>query len=850
MKKFLLLATIIMVLANNSVSAQDVFDPTDPIVNYDPLHPPTEPGTGVIGKWVRTPRMIGWDVSRFKSYIYNSMAFRLRYPNNFNKNDQTKKYPLILFLHGGGEIAENTDNEYHLLLGARLFQSLIDANLFNGYMFFPQQRVVGWEDTYFSRINNIIDSLTKYGNVDPDRIIVMGLSIGGNGTLTYAAGFPKRTASVIPSSPSFVTTFNGLVNNFIHIPVWMASGGLDQNPDPASARSFVNAFQNAGGNIRYSFFPLSDHDSWTPQWNEPYIITAWNNAHKANPLVFFNRTEFCPDSAINVKLGLSPGFYSYEWRKGDTLIATTTNNVATFTNSAFVTLNNFHEISINHYGTYSVRFKRTSTSDWSVWSPQPAVISPKTVTITPAIQVRGINSKVLPSIDGSTTVPLKLPPNYIEYEWRRVSDDVVVGTDSLFTAPVGQYRAKVKEQFGCSSQFSSIFTVVNAGGTPKPDAAKHLTAFTLSQTSIQLEWSDNANPLSDETGFEVYRSQTSGGPYTLVGITPANVKTFIDKNLSPHTTYYCKIRSVNETGASGLTNEANATTVTDITAPNAPSNLKVSLTFRTFVELTWNSPTDNVGVYKYDVYVNGVKKFTTSDSTFRVNNLQPLQTFNFYVKARDASGNVSPASNQVTGSTVLTGLRYKYYEGVWNVLPNFNTLSPISTGITPNVDILTPRRPGVNDFYGLVWEGYINITTPGTYKFETNSDDGTRVYWNSFYDPAATPLIDNDGIQPPTLVSGTVNIPAAGLYPIAITFFEYNNGELFEFYWTPPGGTRQLIPNSAFTDSYTVPGTVPNAPTNLIASQVAFDRITMTWTDNSSNETGFELYRSTSLTGT
>ena len=132
------------------------------------------------------------------------MAFRLRFPNGYNPADKTKKYPVIIFMHGGGEIAEVYDNEFHLLWGAQMFEQMINDGKFNAFLLFPQQKSVGWEDTYFTRINNILDTLEQYCNADPDRVIPMGLSIGGNGVLSYSSLFPKRTATGIASSPSWV----------------------------------------------------------------------------------------------------------------------------------------------------------------------------------------------------------------------------------------------------------------------------------------------------------------------------------------------------------------------------------------------------------------------------------------------------------------------------------------------------------------------------------------------------------------------------------------------------------------------------------------------------------------------
>src|SRR5689334_2297114 len=121
MRKVLLLLTIPICLFIGSLTAQNVFNPNDPIVNFDPAHPPVPP-SGVnannIVKWVRTPSL-SWNTSKFKCYYYNGIAFRLRFPTNYDPNNPSKKYPVIFFMHGGGEIGPVTDNEYHMLLGAQ-----------------------------------------------------------------------------------------------------------------------------------------------------------------------------------------------------------------------------------------------------------------------------------------------------------------------------------------------------------------------------------------------------------------------------------------------------------------------------------------------------------------------------------------------------------------------------------------------------------------------------------------------------------------------------------------------------------------------------------------------------------
>jgi uncharacterized delta-60 repeat protein len=164
---------------------------------------------------------------------------------------------------------------------------------------------------------------------------------------------------------------------------------------------------------------------------------------------------------------------------------------------------------------------------------------------------------------------------------------------------------------------------------------------------------------------------------------------------------------------------------------------------------------------------------------------------------------VNPSTSDYRGVVAAyilqtTGLNFKYYEGTWTTLPDFNSLNPVRTGNSPNVDI-SLRTPGRNDNFAFIWQGYIIINTPGDYTFETISDDGSRLYFNLPYSLGAAPTVDNDGLHAPISATGTVNIPAAGVYPIAITFFENSGGESMQVLWTGPGIPRQPIPNSAFT---------------------------------------------------
>ncbi len=160
----------------------------------------------------------------------------------------------------------------------------------------------------------------------------------------------------------------------------------------------------------------------------------------------------------------------------------------------------------------------------------------------------------------------------------------------------------------------------------------------------------------------------------------------------------------------------------------------------------------------------------------------------------------------ITPPVTSNGLNYKYYEGNWDILPNFNTLTPVKTGTTPNIDLCIKN---VNEYFGVVWEGYINIPAAGNYTFETISDDGSKFYFNSLYSPTTTALVNNDGVHAQQSATGTVYIPAAGAYPVSITFFEKYGGESMQLFWSGPGIIRQLVPDAAFKQGTVVNPTDP-----------------------------------------
>ncbi len=89
----------------------------------------------------------------------------------------------------------------------------------------------------------------------------------------------------------------------------------------------------------------------------------------------------------------------------------------------------------------------------------------------------------------------------------------------------------------------------------------------------------------------------------------------------------------------------------DTQAPTAPTNLSSSNITETSFTLSWSASTDNVGVTGYDVYQNGSLIGGVTGTSANITGLVASTTYSYYVKAKDAAGNVSAASSTINVTT-------------------------------------------------------------------------------------------------------------------------------------------------------------------------------------------------------
>lgn len=187
----------------------------------------------------------------------------------------------------------------------------------------------------------------------------------------------------------------------------------------------------------------------------------------------------------------------------------------------------------------------------------------------------------------------------------------------------------------------------NPEDTTAPTAPTAVTSPVQTTNTVELRW----NAASDNVGVSHYDIYRNG-----VKVQTVTGTSVVDTGLEANTSYTYTVMAVDAAG--NVSKESAAITVTtkpipvdDTTAPTAPTSLHTMGQTTSTINLMWNASTDNVGVKHYEVYRNGVKVQTVTGTMATDSGLQPNTEYTYYVKAVDAAGNVSDASNSITVKT-------------------------------------------------------------------------------------------------------------------------------------------------------------------------------------------------------
>lgn len=168
------------------------------------------------------------------SWSYNSNAEGMPYglftPSNA---DELESVPLIVWIHGAGEIGQGEGALKIAGLPAAI--SNWKSTGFSAYILCPQLQYGNWVNTTaFNNVKTVIDNFISEYNVDTENIVVVGHSSGGMGALYLAYHIPEYFKRGVALSPYYP----GIDPTKITIPMLAYSGTYGDD----DSQTFINAY--------------------------------------------------------------------------------------------------------------------------------------------------------------------------------------------------------------------------------------------------------------------------------------------------------------------------------------------------------------------------------------------------------------------------------------------------------------------------------------------------------------------------------------------------------------------------------------------------------------------------------
>lgn len=432
---------------------------------------------------------------------------------------------------------------------------------------------------------------------------------------------------------------------------------------------------------------------------------------------------------------------------------------------------------------------------------------------------------------------------------------------------------------------------VQEPGPSRPAAPSGLSATVISHTQVNLAWTDAS---TNETGFVIEWSNDNFVTSSAIEV-GAGVTTYEHTGLTPETPYAYRVRAVNGVGSSANSNVATATTPAAPTVPSSPTALTATPVSPYQIDLAWTDTSDDEDGFVIEWSENGgtfteLASVAAGVTSYQQSGLIPETDYGYRVRAFNVAGSSADATASATTPESLAIVADTFTDTAgtlldahisdsghgWSKLSGFlgeatvttaGRLRPVTTSdaryiaaavmpvteyeITADMFVasrrgyagLIARFDGTSSYYRVVYNAggqrwLLYRVSPGTNKLIASSG-GTGSY------PVATGATYQLKFQ--------VLDDAKTLWVKGPTDLDYVQVLTTPDNLIPNAGQVGVMLSSSVTPSDTVglqldnlqviaAGAVaPVAPSNLSATAASATRIDLAWTDNSGNESGFEI---------
>ncbi len=344
-----------------------------------------------------------------------------------------------------------------------------------------------------------------------------------------------------------------------------------------------------------------------------------------------------------------------------------------------------------------------------------------------------------------------------------------------------EYRWRVRAR---NDVGTSAFTDIAAAAMVGPATPTGLTATTVSNGQIDVTWTDNA---TNETGYEVERCAGAAcDTFTTLASLPAGAVSYSDVSVAFNTSYRYRVRATNNVVPSDYSNIGDANTI----PPATPSALTATVMGATRIDLAW---TDNAN----------------NETGFRIERCTG-DTCTIFAEIATVLANVVTYQD----NSVANNVGYRYRVRAYNVVTGQDY-----TNIA-NADTRPPTAPTL-----------LTATTASATSIDLAWQDNSDDELNFSIQRCSSGPTCTDFTQIATAAAGAQ----------AHTDNTVTVGNSYRYQVVAIG-----VPgNSDPTNIASANTLLPTAPTALTAATIDANTIELNWTDNSDNETGWEISRCT-----
>lgn len=207
-----------------------------------------------------------------------TIRYLLFVPADYDR--EAKRWPLLLFLHGLGESSHDDLARVKTHGPPKIVESRPD---FPFVVVAPQlspptggiaEVPAAWKpEPLIALLDHVIANL----RIDPTRVYVTGLSMGGYGTWRLVAAHPERFAAAVPICGGGEP--EAMACALSRVPIWAFHGARDAVVPVERTLEMVHAVRRAGGDVRLTVYPDVEHNSWAPTYDNPAVYD-WLLSHR------------------------------------------------------------------------------------------------------------------------------------------------------------------------------------------------------------------------------------------------------------------------------------------------------------------------------------------------------------------------------------------------------------------------------------------------------------------------------------------------------------------------------------------------------------------------------------------